>query len=338
VSRLENSDIKNLRLSCKLLASISALRINRVFLSANPLNVKIFREIADHEVFRHGVTEIIYDDARLPRSAFEAQAIRQPEMLITGPPPSSLTLWESEFRQTAEEADEEWFQSARKENLREINSHKSHTKGRWDSPTRTEQAESQMSYQASWAYYQDLVRQQDEIIASGADKEAFLYGLQRFPSLQTITITPAVHGMLFSPLYKTPMIQAFPFGFNYPLPRGWPTRNEVEPPFNAAPWVDEENEDWAGQVRANWRGFLLIARALAQERRHHHISEFLIDSNQLQTGISSRLFEQPCEAYTDIVSILEFPGLRHFHLSLNLEGQYYYNWQAFRWLDERCSF
>ncbi|KAK4069891.1 uncharacterized protein Triagg1_6686 [Trichoderma aggressivum f. europaeum] len=330
VGRLENSDIKNLRLSCKLLASALALRINRVFLSANPLNVKVFRAIADHEEYRHGVTEIVYDDARLPRSAFEAQAIRRPEMLITGPPPDPLTPWEAEFQSTAQEADEEWFQSARKENLREISAHKSHTKGQWDSPARTEQAESEMSYQASWAYYQDLVRQQDEVIASGSDKEAFIYGLRQFTSLRTITVTPAAHGMLFSPLYKTPMIRAFPFGFNYPLPRGWPARDEIEPALDAAPWVNEENEAWAGQIRANWRGFLLVAHALAQEQHHHQVSEFLIDSNQLQTGISGRLFEQPCEAYADIASILELPGLRHFHLSINLEGQHYYDWPAFR--------
>ncbi|KAL7802762.1 hypothetical protein V8C43DRAFT_269341 [Trichoderma afarasin] len=330
VSRLENSDVKNLRLSCKLLASTLALRIKRVFLSANPLNVRVFRAIADHEGYRHGVTEIVYDDARLPRSAFEAQAIRQPEMLITGPPPDPLDSWEAILTPTAQEADEEWFLNARKENLREIGAHKCHTEGQWDSPARTEQAESQMPYQASWAYYQDLVRQQDEVIASGADEEAFRFGLRRFSSLRTVTVTPAAHGMLFSPLYMTPMIRAFPFGFNYPLPRGWPARDEIEPALEAAPWINEENEAWARQVRANWRGFLLVAHALAQERHHHQVSEFLIDSNQLQTGISGRLFEQPCEAYADIASILKLPSLRRFHLSLNLEGQHYYDWPAFR--------
>lgn len=330
VNQLENSDIKNLRLSCKLLASISALRITRVFLSANPLNVRVFRAIADHEKYRHGVTEIVYDDARLPRSAFEAEAIQQPEMLIIGPPPDPLDPWEAILTPTAQEADEEWFRNAREENLREIGAHKNYTEGQWDSPARTEQAESQMPYQASWAYYQDLVRQQDEVIASCADEEAFLYGLRQFSSLRTVTITPAAHGMLFSPLYMTPMIRAFPFGFNYPLPRGWPARDEIKPAFDAAPWINEENEDWARQVRANWRGFLLVAHALAQERHHHQVSEFLIDSNQLQTGINGRLFEQPCEAYADIASILELPGLRRFHLSLNLGGQHYRDWPAFR--------
>lgn len=326
VSRLENSDIKSLRLSCKLLASISTLRINRVFLSANPLNVKVFRAIADHEAFRHGVVEIIYDDARLPRSIWEAEAARKHEMLLHGPPTTPSTPWDAEF----EETDEDWFHTSRRKNLWEIGAHKMHTKGQWDSLERAEQAESEMSFEASWTYYQDLVLQQDQVIASGADIEAFRYGLRRFPSLRTVTITPAAHGWLFSPLYKTPMIRAFPFGFNYPLPRGWPARYESEPPLEAAPWVNEENQVWAGQVRANWRGFLIVAHALAQERQHHHVSEFLIDSNLLHTGISCRLFEQPCEAYTDIVSILELPGLRHFHLSLNVEGQHYNEWPAFR--------
>ncbi|EHK16741.1 uncharacterized protein TRIVIDRAFT_184111 [Trichoderma virens Gv29-8] len=329
VGQLENSDIKNLRLSCKQLANASALRIKRVFLSANPLNVKVFRAIADHEVFRHGVTEIIYDDAWLPRSAFDAEAVRRPEMLMTNPP-APLDLWDSQYYRRTEGSDEEWFQSARRDNLREIGIHKNHVKGRWGSLARAKEAECEMSYQASWAYYQNLVRQQDEVIACGADIEAFIYGLRRFPSLRTITVTPAAHGMLFCPLYKTPMIRAFPFGFNYPLPRGWPARYESDDPLQAVPWVNEHDEAWAAQIRDNWRGFLLVAHAVAQERQHHRVSEFLIDSNQLHTGIGSRLFEQPCEAYTDIASILELPGLRRFHLSLNVEGQHFFHWKAFR--------
>lgn len=43
------------------------LRLQRVFLSANLLNIKVFRAIADHEKFRHKITEIVWDDARFTR-------------------------------------------------------------------------------------------------------------------------------------------------------------------------------------------------------------------------------------------------------------------------------
>jgi hypothetical protein len=319
VNRLENSEIKNLRLSCKRLASISTLRISRVFLSANPLNVKVFRAIADHEVFRHGVIEIIYDDARLPRSAYEDSSTRRPELLLHDP-----------SHDLGVQTNENWFENERQKNIKEIYRHNVHTQGQWGSLARVKQAANEMSRQASWIYYQDLVHQQDEVIASGADIEALRYGLRRFPSLQTVTITPAAHGLSFSPLYKTPMIRAFPFGFNYPLPRGWPTRRERQPSLAAAPWVNEENSVWAERVRAKWRGCQIVARVLAQERGHHRVSGLLIDSNQLLTGLSCRLFEQPCEAYTDIASILGHPGLRRLHLSFHIDAQQCYDWPAFR--------
>lgn len=318
-NRLENSDIKNLRLACKLLAKTSALRISRVFLSANPLNVKVFRAIADQEVFRHRVIEVIYDDARLPRSAYEESATRRPDLLRY-----------SESRQIGVQTDANWFNNERQKNIREIGRHEFHTAGQWDSPARMQQAAAEMPMQESWAYYQDLVRQQDEVIMDNSDLEALRYGLRRFTSLQTVILTPAAHGLLFSPLYKTPMIRAFPLGFNYPIPRGWPARHEGQSSFAAAAWVNEEDTVWAEKVRAQWRGCQIVTRALAEERQHHHVSEFLIDSRQLLTGLNCRLFEQQCEAYDDVVSILGHPGLRRFELSLHIDGQQRLGWSAFR--------
>lgn len=318
-NRLDNSDIKNLRLACKLLAKTSALRISRVFLSANPLNVKVFRAIADHEVFRRGVIEVIYDDARLPRSAYEEASARRPDLLRC-----------SESRQIGVQTDENWFNNEQQQNIREIDRHEFHTAGQWDSPARMQQAAAEMLMQASQTYYQDLVRQQDEVVADNSDLEALRYGLRRFSSLQTVIVTPAAHGLLFSPLYKTPMIRAFPLGFNYPIPRGWPARHEGQSSFAAAAWVNEEDAVWAEKVRAQWRGCQIVTRALAEERRHHHVSEFLIDSKQLLTGLNCRLFEQQCEAYDDIVSILKHPGLRRFELSLHIDGQQRLSWPALR--------
>ncbi|KAJ4245793.1 hypothetical protein NW762_013917 [Fusarium torreyae] len=62
---LPNSDIKNLRLTSHLLNANSQLRISRVFVSANPRNLDVARAIADHETFRWGIEEIIWDDATL---------------------------------------------------------------------------------------------------------------------------------------------------------------------------------------------------------------------------------------------------------------------------------
>jgi hypothetical protein len=68
VSGLNNRDKKSLRLTCSTLRDRSPLRIDRVFLSANVRNVEVFPAIADHEIFRKGVTEVIWDDALLAES------------------------------------------------------------------------------------------------------------------------------------------------------------------------------------------------------------------------------------------------------------------------------
>lgn len=65
LSHLPNRDIKSLRLVSKRFCDSVQLRLCRVALSANPLKIKVFRALADHEKFRHKITEIIWDDARL---------------------------------------------------------------------------------------------------------------------------------------------------------------------------------------------------------------------------------------------------------------------------------
>lgn len=65
IALLPNRDIKNLRLTCTRLGRIAHPRLKRVFLSANPLNIEVFRAIADHDCFRRGVVEIIWDDTLL---------------------------------------------------------------------------------------------------------------------------------------------------------------------------------------------------------------------------------------------------------------------------------
>jgi hypothetical protein len=65
VDQVPNSAIKNLRLTCRSYSETAALRLDRVFISANTRNVEVFTAIANHDVFRAQITEIIWDDALL---------------------------------------------------------------------------------------------------------------------------------------------------------------------------------------------------------------------------------------------------------------------------------
>ncbi|KAL3484068.1 hypothetical protein BJX62DRAFT_244308 [Aspergillus germanicus] len=53
VGYLPNKDIKALRLTCRTLCNAAQLRLDRVFLSANPLNIAVFRAVADSDTYRH---------------------------------------------------------------------------------------------------------------------------------------------------------------------------------------------------------------------------------------------------------------------------------------------
>ncbi|KAL7921791.1 hypothetical protein ACQKWADRAFT_294473 [Trichoderma austrokoningii] len=304
VSLLDNRSIKNLRLTCRHFSAVK-LRISRAFLSANPLNIQVLRSIADHDEYRRGIVELIYDDARLYHSRADQGNNSLSEAAATRHFFVPFTT-------------KEWFEVERDVNLDEIEHRESA-----DEPNRPKnlalyrQIHAELSFEDSWAYHQELLRQQDDVIARGADVEAFRYALRQFPALQTVTITPAAHGWLFNPLYQTPMIRAFPYGFNYPIPRGWPVTRATEETEELAPWEDS---------KARWRGYCELTRVLAQEREHHRISELKIDSHYLQSGLNSRLFEQPSQEYSDFVTCLTHPSLKKLHLSLYVDS----DWTAFR--------
>ncbi|KAM0473421.1 hypothetical protein ACHAPX_008168 [Trichoderma viride] len=311
MGNLDNRAIKSLRLTCRWLSAIAALRINRVFLSANPLNIQVFRAIADHDVFRHRIVEIIYDDARLWRDAADAFEARAPSDPIYG----NYRIYSPDM---------EWFEIERDENIRELRQRQND-----DDPRRPEhvamarRVHAELSLEESWAYYQDLLRQQEEVIANGDDVDALRYGLQRFPSLQKVTVTPATHGWLFMPLYETPMIRAFPYGFNCPIPRAWPyaihSIHDIYYNLRAAPW---ENE------KTRWRGFNLVTKILAEGR--HNVLEYEIDGHHLGTGLNCRIFDNRCEEYEDFVSVLRLPSFKKLQLSLYVEGQETMMWWALR--------
>lgn len=327
-SHLPNRDIKSMRLACKQFSNAARLRIQRVFLSANPLNIEVFRAIADHKTFRLRVTEIIWDDARF---------LKGPRRL-TSPPDwddelisdEDKTEDEHDYGPWHEKHDEEyprWFKMACQENLDELSQRKGRDVDRPDHIARAEQVAAQLPLNECWEYYQNLLRQQANVLAANEDEEAFLYGLKQFPALKRITITPAAHGVLFAPLYPSSMIRAFPKGFNYPIPRTWPmpTTFDTEMPPLAYTWqrLDEAHKD-------KYRGFRIVTRVLAKMK--HNVSELVINPNQLPTGLNCTILDHPCEEYNNLATLLKQPRFRRLDLAFIVRGieREDLNWRSFR--------
>ncbi|KAK6598060.1 hypothetical protein H4I96_09012 [Botrytis cinerea] len=234
-------------------------------------NIEVARAIADNEKFRKGVQEIIWDDALL---VHELARPNEAIRMLEEPP-------------RAEGDPPTWFVRACKNNIENLKNLKRDKK-------RPKTREAAGRSPGVWA-----------------DIDALKYVLERFQSLQKITITPAAHGSLDRPLYETPMIKSLPKGFNYPIPRGWPSSGPLEI-YILPPWNDKT-------AKKQWRGFCIITNVLAG-RNDHHISELIIDVRELETGLSCRIFDEPCEEYNNLVHLIQQPGFRRIDLALLADG------------------
>lgn len=125
-SHLPNRDIKNLRLTYKILRERASLGLDRVFLSANSRNLEVFYAIAGHETLRKGIVEIVWDDARLLYNIERTnEAIHQ--------------LMESPSR----EGCPAWFSRACKKNIDDLAPRKENDADRPDHVARTQQIDAQ---------------------------------------------------------------------------------------------------------------------------------------------------------------------------------------------------
>lgn len=128
-SHLSNTDIKSMRLACSQFNNAVSLRFDRVFLSANPLNIEVFRNIASHNKLRYQVTEIIWDEASLPRGPPRTPETHEGhELLSDEDEPENRREWarnyhpdyrEEILKRHEHEANEcpKWFKDACEENL-----------------------------------------------------------------------------------------------------------------------------------------------------------------------------------------------------------------------------
>uniref|UniRef100_A0A0D2YDW6 F-box domain-containing protein n=1 Tax=Fusarium oxysporum (strain Fo5176) TaxID=660025 RepID=A0A0D2YDW6_FUSOF len=228
------------------------LKITRIFISPSPRNIDVLLGVANHDIYRKEIEEIIWDDSPLESIEWN-----------TGTPCCHDTV-------------DEWSEEDNSED---------------DAYAEPYSQESEESNRKKFSRFKLM-------------KRAFLYALERFPNLTTIEVTPAAHGQLYMPLYTTPMIRELPYGFPYPIPRGWPC-----PAYDTFPHdVEEKGDDW-------WRSFRFVIKALANMDQRR-ISELVLDNHYLPTGINPFIFTSCDDDYNNICKVVEKPGFNRFVLSL----------------------
>ncbi|SCO82577.1 uncharacterized protein FRV6_06790 [Fusarium oxysporum] len=300
-----NRDVKSLRLTCRALGDTSPLRFDRVFISANPRNIEVLLAVANHDVFRHRVKEIIWDDSVLMKIP-----------ITDGYGPCGYSGDENDPDDYAANEDKEWisrdFVRLCKDSIF-LTESRLQDKNKYQGDNEVQkQVDNLMPSRDALAHYIDLLHQQREVLSSSADEEAFRYAVQQFPQLTKATVTPAAHGFLFMPLYETPMIRAFPSGFVYPIARTWPSDERLghgSPEDCPEGW---ENDD----ERRQWRGFCIVSKILADHAEKLQISELVVDNHKLPTGIDYTLFDKPNTEYDSLCKIVARPGFKRLVLSL----------------------
>ncbi|KAF6785551.1 hypothetical protein CSOJ01_15574 [Colletotrichum sojae] len=189
----------------------------------------------------------------------------------------------------------------------------------------TKQLEAQLPLSVAYAHYVELLAQQEQVLSTAADLTAFDWALEnnRFPNLNKINLTPAAHGILFKPLYPTPAFRALPYGFNYPLPRGWPAGQQDD----RSPYEDWDHDG----SKHKWRGFLHVPSSLARQGSTR-LQELILDGNQVWSGLTCGLFHasEPCAEYDNLVSVITKPGFTTLRLSLMVCSMSSKHYLAFR--------
>ena len=306
---LPNRDIKSLRLTSRFVHNCVKLRLDRVFISANPLNIHVVEEVANHEYFRKGVTEIIWDETYF-------------EWRETTPP--NYKYKNNEFRFAF--GCPEWYLMRGRSAIIELAESKGNdaVANRPDLSARMRELAAAMPPWESYHYYWNLVKQERWMLRTGADWKVFEYALDRFPSLRRITISTKTHGKLFMPRYKTPLIRSFSYGFVYALPGPWPFPDAHR--TSRIMWKDK-SADSCKDYRIFRRGLCSALRILAKHDKHK-VSEFIVEDHELREGDWHRPYKRfPVQsgeytirmddqgyAFDDLHSLIQRPGFQRLRL------------------------
>ncbi|TEA19768.1 hypothetical protein C8034_v008864 [Colletotrichum sidae] len=179
-AHLPNSDLKKLRLASRRFSKIVTPHhaFKRVSISASEHNIQVFRNIANHETFRHDVREIVWDDARFTVSLEEESGYHggygydaEDSYSEDTPVPDGVPLW---------------FASGCRENVDYLRKWRGRDFETLPQHVETaQQLAAQLPLDVAYDYYQELVWQQEEVLTTTANNTAFEWALTEkwFPNL-----------------------------------------------------------------------------------------------------------------------------------------------------------
>ncbi|CAO2654944.1 Nn.00g116770.m01.CDS01 [Neocucurbitaria sp. VM-36] len=320
-------DVKRLRISSRYLAANVDLRIDRIYISPNFANLDCLQQVLAHSTYKNRVQELVWDDAQLDEyptqdsfthaiSVDEAKTTRdierRLELAISGHEDAS-----PEYR--ALERDDFFSQDGQLTEIAKAILLRYEDQFSRDMIARNKMI---MSVEQSYALYQRLYQEEQEIIRQSLDVTALHRAMAEFPNLKRITLTSEVwRPWNFYPHYDTPFYRSLPPGFRKPSVWPW-----LGPRPRAIPAQHMHRDSVMSEMRIDglpkeFRGYSIIVSTLLAIP-NPRVEEFIIDAGNEYTGITHQLLAQNNSVFHDTVRILHLIPLKRLQLVLNSHKSY----------------
>jgi hypothetical protein len=325
---LSRLDIKRLRLASKYLATNVDLRIDRVYVSPNRANLDSLRKILEHPRYRFQIFELVWDDAQLDEypdiDSFRAALLADEkvfqveiERLLKG---LSRETNDENMDSGAFEHDDFFNEDGK---LTEVAKGVLLRNGNQLPRDIIAKYATVMSIEESYAIYEHLYCEEQEIMKRRLDASALQNALGTCPNIQRIILTSEVwRPWNLQPLYHTPFHRSLPPGLRKPSVWPWLDFRPQSTPAQIAhrdmimrTTITNQN----GSLPSEFRGYSIIVSSLVS-MPEPSVSEFIIYSGHETAGISHQLFATPNVDFNNTLTMARKVPLKRLVLSLNSYG------------------
>jgi hypothetical protein len=294
-----------------------------VYISPNRANLDCLRQILDHPRYRFRVSELVWDDAQLEeypnlqtfRAAIEAdeKSIQSgiEQLLKSRGPANEGAEYGSFEHEDHFDKDGKLTESAKGILLR--------NDSQWARTVIARNAAA-MSIEENYKLYQQLYREEQEIMKAGLDTAALQHALRVCVNLVRLVLTSEVwRPWNLQPIYHTPFHRSLPPGFR--KPSVWPWLGER--PCNTYSQIVRRNRAIERQVAnesdalpTEFRGYSILVSSLISVP-NPSISEFITYTGHETTGITHQLLSCPNVDYTNTLIMARMIAIRRLVLSIN---------------------
>jgi hypothetical protein len=322
---LSSLDIKRLRLSSRYLGANIDLLFDRVYISPNRANLNCLQQILGNAKYKLRVSELVWDDAQLEeypnleafRTAIEVDEKSNQREIEDRLNDLSRDSPNENTEYGVFEHDDLFDDDGRLTELAKGILLQHDSQSARDMIARNATA---MSIADSYKLYQQLYREEQEIMKAGLDAAALRHALEVCPNLVRVVLTSEVwRPWNLYPVYHTPFHRSLPSGFRKPTV--WPWLGE-RPHYTRAQDAHRQAIMCGRIANANdalpvdFRGYSIVVSSLLSVP-NPSISEFIMYTGHERTGVAHHLLAYRNIDYTNTLMMARVIHIRRLVFSIN---------------------